>query len=225
MSYTQPRIESSALITIDVQNDFSLPGAICEVPGTKDAIPNIKRLLDWYRRKALPIIHVVRLYLPDGSNVDACRRIAIQNGARIVAPGSDGAELVETLRPSRSSRLESQELLSGGIQKWANQEVVIYKSRWGAFFQTPLEAHVRSLGVDTLVFCGCKFPNCPRTSIYEASERDFRIVLVDDATSGLYSEARREMGNIGVAIYSTDGFFLQRQGEQGNAADSRKNRS
>ena len=34
------------------------------------------------------------------------------------------------------------------------------------------------------MFCGCNFPNCPRTSIYEASERDFRVVLARDAISG-----------------------------------------
>jgi len=53
------------------------------------------------------------------------------------------------------------------------------------------------------VVAGCNFPNCPRTSIYEASERDYRVVLVDDSVSGLYDVGRREMQNIGVAVLST----------------------
>lgn len=43
----------------------------------------------------------------------------------------------------------------------------------------------------TLVFCGCNVPNCPRTSIHQASERDFRVVLAQDAISGLYDRADR----------------------------------
>ena len=53
------------------------------------------------------------------------------------------------------------------------------------------------------MFCGCNFPNCPRTSIYEASERDFRVVLAHDAISGLYERGERELANIGVRLMST----------------------
>jgi hypothetical protein len=54
--------------------------------------------------------------------------------------------------------------------------------------------------LDRLVICGCNFPNCPRTSIYEASERDFRIVLARDSISGLYDKGIEEMRNIGVSV-------------------------
>jgi nicotinamidase-related amidase len=54
-----------------------------------------------------------------------------------------------------------------------------------------------------VVFCGCNFPNCPRTSIYEASERDFRVVLVRDAVSGLYERGEQELLNIGVQLMTT----------------------
>jgi nicotinamidase-related amidase len=80
----------------------------------------------------------------------------------------------------------------------------MYKPRWGAFFETSLGQHLASLGVNTLAFAGCNFPNCPRASIYEASERDFRIVLVEDAISGLYNLGRDEMKNIGVTLMSAN---------------------
>jgi hypothetical protein len=50
---------------------------------------------------------------------------------------------------------------------------------------------------------GCNFPNCPRTSIYEASERDFRIVLARDAISGLYERGEHELVGIGVHLMSS----------------------
>ena len=47
------------------------------------------------------------------------------------------------------------------------------------------------------------FPNCPRTSIYEASERDFRVVLARDAISGLYDQGVDELVGIGVTVMDT----------------------
>lgn len=79
----------------------------------------------------------------------------------------------------------------------------MYKPRWGAFYKTRLETFLKDRGIDTLVFTGCNFPNCPRASIYQASERDFRIVLVKDAMSQLYPTAEQEMKNIGVNLLST----------------------
>jgi nicotinamidase-related amidase len=88
------------------------------------------------------------------------------------------------------------------VQRLGPDEVAIYKSRWGAFFETPLDDHLRSLSVNTIVFVGCNFPNCPRTSTYEASERDYSVVVVDAAVSGLYDRGRDELSGIGASCVS-----------------------
>ena len=194
-----PDFASVALVTIDTQRD-TLDGQPFEVPGTSAALPEMRRLAAAFRAAGRPIVHVVRLYRPDGSNVDLCRRRAVAEGARLVLAGSPGAELASDLVPASAPRLDTELLLAGGIQRVGPGEAIIYKPRWGAFFQTPLEAHLRALGVSTLVFAGCNFPNCPRTSIYEASERDFRLVLVEDAVSGLYERGKDELRGIGVAL-------------------------
>jgi len=194
-----PDFASVALVTIDTQRD-TLDGQPFEVPGTSAALPEMRRLAAAFRAAGRPIVHVVRLYRPDGSNVDLCRRRAVADGARLVLAGSPGAELAPGLVPPNAPGLDTQLLLAGGIQHAGPGEAIIYKPRWGAFFQTPLEAHLRALGVSTLVFAGCNFPNCPRTSIYEASERDFRLVLVEDAVSGLYERGKDELRGIGVAL-------------------------
>ena len=201
--YLAPDFASSALVTIDTQRD-TLDGGPFEIPGTSDALPHVRRLAEAFRATGRPIVHVVRLYRPDGSNVDLCRRRAVEDGARLVLADSPGAELAPGLLPAGASRLDTQLLLASGIQHVGPAEVIIYKPRWGAFFQTPLEAHLRPLGVSTLVFCGCNFPNCPRASVYEASERDFRLVLVRDAVSGLYERGEHEMRAIGVALMDAD---------------------
>jgi len=200
--YTEPEWPCSALITIDTQCD-TLDGQPFEIPGTSAVVPRMRTLLKAFRAAGRPIVHVIRLYQPDGSNVDPCRRALVEEGAPLVLAGSPGCQLVPELLPRAGIELDVELLLSGGIQSLTSQEVVIYKPRWGAFYQTPLEDQLRRHGVSTLVFSGCNYPNCPRTSIYEASERDFRVVLVEDAVSGLYDRGRREMTNIGVELWST----------------------
>ncbi|WP_312110738.1 cysteine hydrolase family protein [Brevibacillus reuszeri] len=211
MSYTSPNWNTSVLITIDTQNDFTLPSAPAEIMGTHQVLPNMVRLLDAYRAKGLPIIHVIRLYKEDGSNVDICRREAIEKGAKIATPHTEGAELVRELRSAHYTSLDTDKLLSGEFQTAGEHEWVMYKPRWGAFYQTDLEAFLRERGVDTLVFTGCNFPNCPRTSMYEASERDFRVVMVADSMSQVYEKGIQEMNNIGVHVCNLEDVLHQKR--------------
>ena len=197
--YTQPRSGSAALVLIDVQRDFYADDAPLPIEGTKTAIPAMARLTTEFRDRALPIVHVVRLYRADGSNADLVRKQAIEKGARYAVPGSVGSQIAEELLPN-PVELDHELLLSGELQQVGPREHVIYKPRWGAFYQTKLEQHIRDTGSDTLVFAGCNFPNCPRTSIYEASERDFRIVLVSDAVSGLDDRGVKESRAMGVDV-------------------------
>jgi nicotinamidase-related amidase len=156
-----------------------------------------------FRAAQLPVIHVVRVYKADGSNVDLCRRNMVQSGKAIVQPATPGIELADALPPAGAAPLDPDLLLSGALQQLGECEWAMYKPRWGAFFHTRLEDHLRSLAVTTIAFTGCNFPNCPRTSIYEASERDFRVVLVEDAVSGIYDRGRDEVKSIGVSLMSS----------------------
>ncbi len=202
--YTRPNPEHAALLTIDMQRDFVEAGGSATIDGTADRVPEMQRLVEAFRSAGRPIIHVTRLYKRDGSNVDPCRRDVIEEGAEIVRPGSDGAELVRSLLPEEGIRLDPDRLLDGELQEIGPQEWVMYKPRWGAFYDTTLEAFLSARSIDTLAICGCNFPNCPRTTIYEASERDYPLVFVADATSGVYQRGIDELENIGVNVRDTD---------------------
>jgi nicotinamidase-related amidase len=192
----------TALITIDVQAD-TLDGQPLEIAGTSAALPQMASLCSGFRAAGRPIVHVMRLYLADGSNAEPSRQALVRGPVPVLRPGTPGRTIAPELLPAGAPALDDDLLLSGSIQKLGPDEVVIYKPRWGAFFRTPLDDHLRALGVTTLVFAGCNFPNCPRTSIYEASERDYAVVLADDAISGLYDRGRQELTGIGVECLPT----------------------
>jgi nicotinamidase-related amidase len=199
-SYTAPLPLSSVLLTIDVQDDFTKPGAPARIPGTLQRVPAMKEIVQAYRACKLPIVHVVRLYSADGKNADPCRRERIEAGAKIVVPGTRGAELVDDLKPAAGITLDADRLLAGKLQKLGHREWTIYKPRWDAFFGTTLEAHLRRERVDTVVLVGCNFPNCPRATAYGASMRDFRVMVVADAVSGTYPRGLVELERIGIEV-------------------------
>ena len=196
--YTSPDLARSALVLIDVQNDF-VSGA-APIAGTTEVLDAMARLAATFRAAHRPVVHVVRLYVPGGSDVDPPRRAAIESGQQIAAPHTDGAAVPTALL---AHPLDYDSLLDGGIQHVAANEVVMFKPRWSAFFRTELDAYLRDLGVNTVVVAGCNLPNCPRATLFDASERDYRAVLVTDATSQTTGERLDDLKLIGVELLST----------------------
>jgi nicotinamidase-related amidase len=203
--FTSADWRNAALLTIDTQNDFTLSNSPFAITGTFEIVAKMRHVLHAFRNTDRPIIHVIRIYNPDGSNVDLSRkRVVGELGKKLVIAGTQGAELVDALKPPNSKvRLDTELLLKGKLQQVATKEWIMYKPRWGAFYATPLERHLRNLNTNTLVICGCNFPNCPRTTVYEASERDFRVVLISDATSNVYERGLQELDKIGVELMTS----------------------
>lgn len=201
--YTEPDLGAVSLITIDVQRDF-----ISENSQQRDkkahVLPYISKAVRAFRILNKPVIHIVRIYKEDGSNADLCRRASIEGGSGLLRPGSEGVQIAEELLPSSQTILDERILLSGGIQEVTPYEFIIYKPRFGAFYQTPLSSLLVKMNINTIAFSGFNFPNCPRASIYEASERDYRIVAIEDAISHIYPRGQKELENIGVVFMKAE---------------------
>ncbi|GAA4135601.1 hypothetical protein GCM10022416_18390 [Actinomadura keratinilytica] len=121
--HTRPHLTRAALPTIDMQADFvSGPHA---VPGTEQIAPAVARLVRAFRDAGRPIVHILRLYLPDGSNADSCRRSLIASGTRLVAPHSPGSRPADGLTPADAAPLDPDRLLSGAAQRLADGEHAI----------------------------------------------------------------------------------------------------
>lgn len=74
--FTRPEFGAAALVTIDTQGD-TLDGQLFEVRGTSDVLPAMGRLCRLFRAKGRPIVHIVRLYSPDGRGVSEMAGIGV----------------------------------------------------------------------------------------------------------------------------------------------------
>jgi nicotinamidase-related amidase len=198
--HISPHWDRTALLVIDLQRDF-LDGGAAPVPGTSEVVPTVATLVEAFRAASRPIVHVVRLYEPGGSDVDLLRRAAIEAGAAVVAPGTAGSQIAAGI--ARDALLDVPRLLRGELQSIGEDEVIAFKPRWSAFHRTALEAWLRDQQVDTVVVAGCNLPNCPRATLFDASERDFRSVLVEDAVSQVTPERVADLAAIGVRVLSS----------------------
>jgi nicotinamidase-related amidase len=181
----------TALIIIDMQNDFALPGAPMGVAGAMAVLPNIRRVLMHFRARGLPVFHVVREYRADGSDIEATRLQGFLADKPYCVPGTKGCEIVAGLEP-----------LPG--------EYRIVKNRFSAFMHTELDFMLRRLEVDTIVVCGIQYPNCIRTTIFDGVAHGYNVILVTDAAGAQTEEIARanilDIANIGVRCVTTDKF-------------------
>ncbi|HEX4243045.1 MAG TPA: isochorismatase family cysteine hydrolase [Steroidobacteraceae bacterium] len=173
----------SALLIVDMQNDFVLPTAPACVAGALATVPRVREVLDCFRSGKLPVFHVYREYRADGSDIEITRRPAFMAGARFVVPGTPGAEFVRELEP-----------VAG--------EYRIVKRCFSAFFATELDLVLRRLGVDRILLCGTQYPHCIRATAYDAISHGYPVTVVTDATSAATPEVAaaniRDMESIGI---------------------------
>lgn len=177
-----------ALVVIDMQNDFCLPGAPFEVRGALNVVPRIQELIDGFRAHGLPVIFAIREHRADGSDVEITRRGRfLQAGGAFIA-GTRGHALVDGLTP------------------WPD-EPTVRKTRWSPFHKTELESLLRSRGVEVIVIAGVQTPNCIRSAAFDANSLDFEVVVSSDATGASDPEVHRanldDMAGIGIEIAST----------------------
>ena len=148
----------SALIVVDMQNDFVKEGGSLVVPDAEGTIPKIKVLLDLARESGTRVV-----FTQDTHNEDDPEWEIWPEHAR---EGSWGWELVEELAP-------------------LVDEAVIRKVRYDAFYGTALDHLLRTWDVETLIICGTVANICVHYTAASAALRWYEVVIPRDATSAL----------------------------------------
>lgn len=182
----------TALMIIDMQKDFCLPGAPFEVYGAMKVAEKIKEALEACRKHGIPVIHVFRYYRADGSDVELTRYDGFAKAGGSLIRGTEGAEIVDELKPIEG-------------------EYLIVKQRWSAFFQTECDLLLRRLGVDHIVVTGVQTPNCIRGTVWDANSLDYEVTILTDGTGAKTDEVHQanlyDMKNIGIQLMTTEEFI------------------
>lgn len=182
----------TALLIIDMQNDFCLPGAPFEVAGAGGVIPFIQKALVACRENGMPIVHIFRHYRADGSDVEITRYDKFMQAGGGCVEGTEGAKIIEQLKP-----------VSG--------DYLVVKQRWSAFFQTELDGLLRRLGVEQVVIAGVQTPNCIRGTVWDANSLDYEVIVLTDGTGAETKAVHQgnllDMKNVGIKLMTTAEFI------------------
>src|SRR5215217_9616690 len=149
----------AALIVVDMQNDFVKEGGSLVVPDAEGTIPAVRGLLDLARQSGMKVVFTQDTHTEDDPEWDIW--------PEHVREGSWGWQIVDELSPREN-------------------ELVIRKVRYDAFYGTHLDHFLRLWGVDTLILCGTVANICVHYTAASAALRWYRVIVPRDATSALH---------------------------------------
>ncbi|GHE39003.1 hydrolase [Streptomyces longispororuber] len=165
------RPERSALLVVDMQEEFVAPGfSPYWVPAATRMAPRLRGLVEHCRTVGVPVVWTVF----DDTHLGLDRPHAL----RYLPHGADGWR-----RPGPAR-------IWGGMGP-REDEVLIRKPSYGAFYDTPLDTVLRNLGRDTVIVTGTLTNYCCGTTARQAYERGYRVVFGADTTA-TDDEARQE---------------------------------
>lgn len=176
---------TTALIIIDMQRDFVLPGGFGEKLGNDTslllaAVEPTHRVLVAAREKGMLVIHTREGHRPDLSD---CPPAKLTRGGktfigtegpmgRILVRGEQGHDIIHQLYPTAG-------------------EPVIDKPGKGSFHATDLHQILLDRKIKTLVVCGVTLEVCVHTTVREANDRGFECVVLSDCVASYFPEFQR----------------------------------
>lgn len=201
---TGPQIGSSALVVVDMQNDFvhpegglaqraqELPPGTIDMPFLTGTIPQIKRLATAFRNAGRPVVYVAHVLKPDYSDAQIPYwRLGLPAGGNrtFITEGSWGAQIVDELTPIAGEHL-------------------VVKKGFGGFSNTPLDTILRNMEVTTCVVVGVTTCVCVSTTIRGGVEHNYRIILVADGVAEVSRDTHaaelKTMARVFADVKTTD---------------------
>jgi ureidoacrylate peracid hydrolase len=175
-------VERSAVIVVDMQNDFVSEGGMFDQNGVptsavRTVVPTIRRMLEAAHDRAIPVIYLKMGYQPDLSDlgvegsVNRERHLHFGVGQAVTAPG--GSESRNLIRDTWGTDIVDE--LAPQID-----DIVIYKHRFSGFYETELHDTLQRMNVRDLIFTGCTTSICVDSTIRDAMFRDYRCLVLED---------------------------------------------
>ena len=163
----------TAVMVIDMQNDFIKEKGKLYVPRSESLIEPIKSLLNAARDAGATIIYTQDWHHEDDPEFEVWGEHALA--------GSWGAEIVEELKPKEG-------------------EFIVRKPSYDAFYGTPLEHILRYRGLENLILTGVLANICVLHTAGSAAMRGYRLMVPVDCILALnefdYALSLRQMSFI-----------------------------
>jgi len=174
--------ERTAVIVVDMQNDFCSKGGMFDCAGVdlsivRQTISPTQRVLLTARKARIKIVYLKMGFHPDLSDLgeedspNRVRHLHFGVGQPSFAP--DGREGRFLIRESWNTDVIDELRPESG-------DVVIYKNRFSGFYRTELDEILRGLGIRNLIFTGCTTSVCVDSTIRDAMFRDYKCLLLTD---------------------------------------------
>jgi ureidoacrylate peracid hydrolase len=178
-------INNSAVLVIDMQNDFGSEGGMfhragIDISAIQRAVEPTRVVIQAARANGLPIVYLKMAFKADLSDAgpiesaNYARHQRMDVGSAVQAP--DGTESRILIRDTWNT-----EILAALAPK--GNDIVMYKHRFSGFFETELDKVLKELGVCNLIVTGCTTSICVDSTIRDAMFRDYRCVLLEDCTA------------------------------------------
>ena len=173
----------NAILVIDMENDFVLPGAPMRVKGAYATLPAIRKFLDYGRANDWAVIYIYRIHRPSGIDVELFRRHFFEDGHPFCIAGTEGAAIPDEIAPKPG-------------------DISVTKQRFSAFFGTDLDIILRGLGTKNVYLTGTQYPNCVRSTAVDSMSLDYNTVVVTDCCSAASEEVATaniyDLRNMGI---------------------------
>jgi nicotinamidase-related amidase len=155
----------TALLMIDMQNDFIAEGAPMETPAGRSIVPKLRELLTFCRNKGILVIYTAHVHRADKLDLGLLGEIWPPLGETLaLVEGTPGAEIYPELTPREG-------------------EPLITKFAYDAFYGTKLDHILRINGIDTVIIAGVTTDNCCLSAARGALWRNYRVIFLSDGTA------------------------------------------
>jgi len=159
-------LNNPVLLVLDMQNEFLEEDGQLPVWGGQAVIPNILKLITLFRKENLPIIYTQHFCLEPYEHKDSLAVMRyISNPQTFLQENSQGAAIYKDLLPQQN-------------------EQIIKKYRYSAFYNTQLETLLRIKKVTDVIITGVATNICCETTAHDAFFRGFNVYFPVDATGG-----------------------------------------